>query len=359
MTVRAEPAWVQDRRRAAIYLPIHLIVPLLILLLSSVLSLGMGAVSLAPSQVLHVLSNALRGEFAGPDALVVLQVRLPRVVLGLAVGAALAVSGAVMQGLFRNPLADPGLVGVSAGAALAAAATIVLGPIAATSIPVQLPAVTLPLAAFLGGLGTTLVLYLISTKDGRTSITTMMLAGIALQALANALLGLLAYLSDDRQLRDITFWTLGSLGGASWEKVSTALPFLLPSILAVPVLAKGLNAFALGEAEAFHLGIRTQWLKGAAVLFVAISVGASVAVAGIISFVGIIVPHLCRLAFGADHHRLLPASALLGASLLSIADCIARTIVTPAELPISILTAVIGAPFFLWLLLRSLNGTAP
>jgi iron complex transport system permease protein len=343
----------------AIQLPMHLIVPLLILLVSFVLSLGMGAVSLAPSQVVHVLSNALRGEVAGPDALVILQVRLPRVVLGLAVGAALAVSGAVMQGLFRNPLADPGLVGVSAGAALAAAATIVLGPILAMLLSIQLPAVTLPLAAFFGGLGTTLALYLISTKEGRTSITTMMLAGIALQALANALLGLLAYLSDDRQLRDITFWTLGSLGGASWEKVATALPFLLPSIFAMPVLAKGLNAFALGEAEAFHLGIRTQWLKGAAVILVAISVGASVATAGIISFVGIIVPHLCRFAFGADHRRLLPASALLGASLLSVADCIARTIVTPAELPISILTAVIGAPFFLWLLLRSLNGTAP
>jgi iron complex transport system permease protein len=218
------------------------------------------------------------------------------------------------------------------------------------------PFALLPIGAFAGGLISTLLLYAIATRHGRTSIATMLLAGIALGALAGALSGFLAYLSDDRQLRDLTFWSLGSLGGASWVKVMAVAPILLPLLVAAPFLARGLNGLALGEAEAFHLGLSVQRIKAAAIILVALAVGASVAVAGMIGFVGIVVPHLVRLMLGSSHKILLPASALGGAILLLAADVLARTIVSPAELPIGIITAAIGAPFFLWLLLRRQGG---
>jgi iron complex transport system permease protein len=180
----------------------------------------------------------------------------------------------------------------------------------------------------------------------------MLLAGIAFGALAGAGIGWLSYISDDRQLRDLTFWSMGGLGGATWGKVGIVLPMILPTLVAMPFLAHGLNAIALGEAEAFHLGVNVQRLKSAAILLVSVAVGASVACSGMIGFVGIIVPHLLRLSVGANYRFLLPASALLGAALLVGADIIARTIVAPSELPIGIITATIGAPFFIWLLLR-------
>lgn len=288
----------------------------------------------------------------GRDVLVVLNIRLPRVLLGLLVGAGLAVSGALMQGLFRNPLADPGLVGVSSGAGLAAAATIVLGDRFLAGTMMKLPFAALPFGAFCGGLITTLALYLISTRGGRTSVATMLLAGVALGAMAGALTGLLSFISDDRQLRDLTFWSLGSLGGASWTKLSVVAPIILPLLLLMPLLARGLNGLMLGEAEAYHLGIPVQRIKALAILLVALAVGASVASAGMVGFVGIVVPHLIRLSVGPDHRLLLPLSALGGAMLLVGADIVARLIVVPAELPIGIVTATIGAPFFLWLLLR-------
>jgi iron complex transport system permease protein len=211
--------------------------------------------------------------------------------------------------------------------------------------------------AFVGGLVTTWALYLVATRSGRTSIATMLLAGVAFGAMAGAVMGLFSYLSDDRQLRDLSFWSLGSLGGATWTKVTAVLPLIFPMLLATPFLARGLNALALGEAEAYHLGVPVQRLKALAILLVAVSVGASVAGAGMIGFVGIVVPHVLRLVAGPDHRFLLPASALLGAVLLSAADTVARIIVAPAELPIGILTAAIGAPFFLWLLLRRQAGS--
>jgi iron complex transport system permease protein len=274
------------------------------------------------------------------------------------IGAALASSGALMQGLFRNPLADPGLVGVSAGAALAAAATITFGDKLLAPLIGPLPFGALPVGAFAGGLLTTLGLYLVATRSGRTSIATMLLAGVAFGALAGAVMGLFSYLSDDRQLRDLSFWSLGSLSGATWTKVMAVAPFILPTLLTMPFLARGLNALSLGEAEAFHLGVPVQRVKAIAVLLVAIAVGASVAAAGMIGFVGIVVPHVLRLMAGADHRMLLPASSLLGAALLVAADTMARTIAAPAELPIGILTAAIGAPYFLWLLLRRQGGIA-
>jgi len=328
-----------------------------LLLLVGIAALGLGATGIPAARVVSILAEAAAGQPAqGGDALIVLQVRLPRLLLGFLVGAALASSGALMQGLFRNPLADPGLVGVSAGAALAAAATIVLGDALLAPLIGALPFGLLPFGAFAGGLLTTLALYRIATRGGRTSMATMLLAGVAFGALSGAVMGLFSYVSDDRQLRDLTFWSLGSLSGATWTKIAAAAPFILPGLLLTPFLARGLNALTLGEAEAYHLGVPVQRVKALAILLVAVAVGASVACAGMIGFVGIVVPHVLRLLAGPDHRMLLPASAMLGAALLVAADTVARTIAAPAELPIGILTAAIGAPFFLWLLLRRQGG---
>ena len=286
------------------------------------------------------------------DRIIVYDVRLPRVVLGALIGAALAVSGAVMQGLFRNPLADPGIVGVSSGASLGAVSVIVLGGTALAPVTGLLGIYALPAAAFLGGLVVTLVLYRVSTRRGQTSVATMLLAGIALGAVAMAVTGMLIFMADDRQLRDLTFWQLGSLAGTTWGKIGAAGPAIVVGLAVSPFLARGLNALSLGEATANHLGIPVQRLKYVAIVTVAASVGASVAVSGGIGFVGIVVPHLLRLLMGPDNRYLLPASALLGASLLLLADAVSRTIVAPAELPIGIVTAAVGGPFFLWILLR-------
>jgi iron complex transport system permease protein len=258
----------------------------------------------------------------------------------------------MMQGLFRNPLADPGLVGVSAGAALAVVAMIVLGGSALAPVTAIFQVHALPVAAFLGGLAGTVILYRIATRRGRTSVATMLLAGIAIGALAAAMTGYLVYTSNDRQLRDITFWTLGGISGASWTKLLVAGPMMLAALAAVPTIAHGLNAIVFGEAEAYHLGVPVQRLKRLTILLVALATGAAVAVSGVVGFVGIVVPHLLRLAIGPDHRYLLPASALLGGVLLLLADMLARTIVAPAELPIGIITAAVGAPFFLWILMR-------
>ena len=216
----------------------------------------------------------------------------------------------------------------------------------------RLPFAFLPAAAFLGGLVATFALYAIATRNGRTSIAVMLLAGIAIGALAAACTGFLAYLSNDQQLRDLSFWTLGSLGGATWEKLRIIAPIICALLVMLPFLARGLNAVSLGESEAFHLGFHVQRIKAAAIVTVAFAVGASVATAGIVGFVGIVVPHVVRLTAGPDHRTLLPLTAILGAALILVADTIARVAVVPAELPIGIVTATIGAPFFLWLLLR-------
>nr|WP_261331669.1 iron ABC transporter permease [Maritalea mobilis] len=323
----------------------------LLLLVTSVLSLGTGA---SGTSLWDALSNLLRGEeIAARDAVILLDIRLPRLGLGILVGAALAVSGAVMQGLFRNPLADPGLVGVSAGAGLGAIGAIVLGGLLPLAVSESLGFYLVPVSAFLGGWGTTLLLYRLSTTRGRTSVAVMLLGGIAIAALAGALSGILIYLADDAQLRDLTFWGLGSLAGATWDKLLVAGPLIGLALAASPFLARALNGLALGEGPAAHLGIPVQKMKNIAVLMVAAATGAAVAVSGGIGFIGIVVPHLLRLVIGPDHRFLLPNAALLGASLLILADMISRSVVAPAELPIGIVTATLGGPFFLWILLRN------
>jgi iron complex transport system permease protein len=287
------------------------------------------------------------------DRLVLWSIRLPRIVMACLIGAMLAAAGTIMQGLFRNPLAEPGLVGVSAGAALAAAITIVIGDRMLAGSGIVLPFAALPIAAFLGALITTAILYRFATREGRTSIATLLLAGLAIGALAQAAIGLLIFMADDRQLRDITFWTLGSLGGSTWGKTAAIAPFLFMLLVSLPFIVNGLDLMVLGEAEAFHMGVAVERLKRAAIVLVAAAAGAAVAFAGIIGFVGLLVPHAARSVAGNDQRTLLPVSAIGGAALLVAADAVSRSAFAPAELPVGAVTAAIGAPVFAWLLLRS------
>jgi iron complex transport system permease protein len=286
------------------------------------------------------------------DQLVLWSIRIPRVLTSAVVGGLLATSGAIMQGLFRNPLADPALVGVSSGGAFAAAGAIVLVDSSYGEAVRFMQNALLPLAAFLGSLATTLILYGIASRAGRTSIAIFLLAGLAIAAIANAGLGLLVFVADDRQLRDITFWLLGSLSGATWSKTATIAPVLAVGLIACLWIGRGLDVLVLGESEAFHSGINVERLKRVSIVLISAMTGVAVAVCGVVGFIGIVVPHLLRLVIGPGHRLLLPASALLGAVLVVGADTLARTIVAPAEMPIGILTAAIGAPFFLAILLR-------
>ena len=316
----------------------------LMLLATAAASLSLGASGLLPWEL-------FRRDLSPAERAILLDIRLPRLLLGALVGAGLAVSGALMQGLFRNPLADPGLVGVGAGAGLGAVVAIVLGGLLPAALHAATGMYLVPLFAFAGGWATTLILYRVASLRGQTSIATMLLAGIVLGALAGAATGVLVYLADDSQLRDLTFWGLGSLAGANWTKLAAAAPILLLGLALSPLLSRGLNAMALGEGVARHLGVPVEGVKRGAILIVAAMTGAAVAVSGGIGFVGIVVPHILRLAIGPDHRSLLPAAALFGAALLIAADTFSRLVVSPAELPIGILMAMIGAPVFLWILL--------
>jgi iron complex transport system permease protein len=339
-----------DRSQVA-RLTLVILASALILLCPLALSTGASDVGFADAFA-YMADLVTASAHEGRNSIILFDIRMPRIVLGMLIGAALAVSGVVLQGLFRNPLADPGIIGVSAGASVGAVGVIILGNTLLLPLSLWLGAYMLPVAAFCGSLISTMLLYTIATRHGRTSMATMLLAGIALGALAGALTGLMIYIADDRQLRDITFWGLGSLSGATWMKIGSAGPLIAAGIAGSFYVSKALNALLLGEAEARHLGHDVQALKRIAILSVSAATGASVAVSGGIGFIGVVVPHLLRLLIGPDNRYLMPASAMLGAITLVLADMISRTLVSPAELPIGIVTAVIGAPFFLWLLLR-------
>jgi len=324
-------------------------------LLSIWLALALGPVSLplfdTLRAALRLIGVPIAGEGLEQAELILGQIRLPRTLLGLAVGGVLALSGVAMQGLFRNPLADPGLVGVSSGAALGAAIAIV-GGAAFGGLPEVMGPYLLSLCAFIGGLGVTALVYRLGRRNGQTNVAVMLLAGIALTALAGSAVGLFTYLADDATLRTLTFWNLGSLKGASYARLWPLLIVTVGVALWLPRRANALNALLLGESEANHLGIDVEGLKRELVFCTALGVGAAVAAAGMIGFIGLVVPHLVRLLAGPDHRVLLPASVLAGATLLLFADLIARLALAPAELPIGIVTAFLGAPFFLYLLMR-------
>lgn len=319
------------------------VVLLLALIVAALVALTAGSVPI------H-LGRLLRGEVADFEHAVLWQIRAPRIALALAIGAALAVAGAAMQGLLRNPLAEPGLVGVSSGAALAAAAFIVVG---SGAVPAALG---LPLSSFAGAVLAAWAVLKLSLVEGRTHVATMLLAGLALNAIAGAGIGLLSYLADDFALRSVTLWMFGSLGRAGVAELLVGAPLLLLAVLWTCLQARALNALLLGEAEAHHLGVDVERLKRSLTLAIVLAAGVAVALAGIIGFVGLIVPHLVRLYCGPDHRRLLPLCALGGALLLVVADTLARVLFMPAELPIGILTALLGGPFFLALLLRYRAG---
>ena len=328
----------------------------LLLAMTLLLAVGVGGIGISPVETLAVIGNALGLPFGdvatGREADVLLAIRLPRVLLGLLVGGTLGVSGGAMQGLFRNPLADPGLIGISAGGGLAAVAAIVGGTALFGSMEGTLQLSFISFSAFLGSLIAALFAYRVGAVNGQLSVATLVLAGVAVNALAGAGTGFLTYIATDVQLRSITFWGLGSLGNGTWTNVGVLLPFALAAIVGLPFMARQLNALALGEAEAGYLGVNVGRLKLGVILLSALGVGASVAMTGVIGFIGLVVPHLIRLTLGPDHRLLLPGSALLGAVVVVGADALCRTVAAPAELPIGIVTAGIGAPFFLWLLLR-------
>ncbi len=320
------------------------------LLVCGVLALRTGPFQLGFSDVWRILAGRSDVDLAA--AMVVRELRLPRLLLGALVGAALALSGAMLQGLFRNPLADPGLIGVSSGAALGAVGIIVIGERTFALFGIGVPAMALPLAAFLGALVATLVIWRIASRNGTTQVALLLLAGIAINAIAGAGTGVLTFMADDAQLRTLTFWSMGSLAHARWLDLQLTAPLLLILLLVMPLLARPLNAMLLGEAVAGHLGHEVHRVKQATVLLSALAVGAAVSVSGLIGFVGLVAPHLVRLTIGVDHRWLLPASALLGGCLLVLADMLARVVVAPAELPIGLVMALIGGPFFLALLMR-------
>ncbi len=321
------------------------------------LCLSIGAVKITPTQIVaiickNLLHHNLNFEFNATQEAVIVAIRLPRVLLGLLVGGGLAVSGAVMQGLFRNPLADPGLIGVSSGGAVAAATFIVLTNTSNFLFVTFLGPFALSIAAFIGAATATYIVYRISLKENYVQIYTVLLAGIAINAIAGAITGILTFVADDAQLRNLTFWSLGSLGGATWKNVIGVAPFIIWSMILLIKFAKPLNALLLGENEAIHLGFDIEKTKRLILLHVALAVGAAVAVSGIIGFIGLVVPHLLRLKFGPDHCFLIPACGFLGASLLLLADLLARVVVAPAEMPIGIITSIVGGPFFIYLLKR-------
>lgn len=344
---RSDAADTPPRRRGGITLLVVLAVGLVVI---TVIAGGSGAFSIPAAEVVgSVLRRVGLAIGTTPDALgesVLWEVRFPRVLLAAAVGASLALAGAVMQGIFGNPLAEPGIIGVSAGAAVGAASSLVLGI-------TWFGPFSMTVSAFVTGLVTTLLVYATARRDGRTEVVTLVLTGIAVNALAGALLGLMLFASDDAQLRTITFWNLGSVGAATWSSVMVVAVCLVPGTIVALGAGRRLDLLALGERTARHLGVDVERLRLVLIVAVALLASAAVAVAGIIAFVGLVVPHIIRLLVGPAHRTLLPASALGGALLLVLADLAARTVAAPSELPLGVLTALVGGPFFFWLLRRT------
>tara|TARA_Y100000768_G_scaffold313057_1_gene247772 strand:- start:1838 stop:2863 length:1026 start_codon:yes stop_codon:yes gene_type:complete len=316
---------------------------LLASLLSFLVAASLGSFSVSIFDYLFQTSSILENK-------VLEQIRLPRVLLAGIVGASLGISGASLQGLFRNPLADPGLIGVSAGAALGASVVIVLG---SSFIPDYIfgPFI-LPLSAIMGAALVIYLLYLFTKGFGYQGVTYMLLVGIAVNALASVGIGILTFISSDSELRGLTFWTMGSFGAANWTLVLPAIIVILITILLLIPYSRQLDLLQLGEPEAYRLGVDVKSLKFRVIISSAIVVGISVSLSGMIGFVGLVVPHLMRLLGGVNHNYLLPASALFGATIMIVADLLSRILIQPAELPVGLLTSAIGAPFFLWLIFR-------
>ncbi len=320
-------------------------------------TLSIGQITISPADIFFLIGKKV-GLFSSYEVntiheTVLFNIRLPRLLMTVLIGSALAVSGAALQGLFRNPLVEPGLIGVSSGAALAVVVLIVFGgafSIMRESVSMN---IMMPVAAFAGGFLTTMLVMKIGAQVGRTNMAVLILGGVAINALAGALMGLVIFYADENQLRMFTFWTLGDLGGATWQSLWLAAPLLIISTLWLLTFRLPLNAIAIGESEAFHMGVDVDKVKKSIIFFSALAVGVSVSLSGIIGFIGLVVPHLVRVVFQSDNRLVLPASLLCGPLLLLLADLVARTIVAPSELPIGVVTALVGAPFFIFLLIRA------
>lgn len=310
------------------------------------LALVFGSVDLPLGEVLTALWSD-SGD--SQSDLIVDAIRLPRALLAALVGAVLAICGAASQGLFRNPLADPSLIGVTAGSSAGASLMIVTGG-ALLSGPWGLWLVSL--GAFAGGVLTVWIVYRLATGPSGTSVASMLLAGIAITALAGAFTNLLSYSASNDLLRRISLWQMGGLDGANHARVALAFGITVLVVLLIPRYSQALNAMLLGESEARYLGFDIPAMQRGLIVLIAAGVGSSVALAGTISFVGLVVPHIIRLAMGPDHRYLLPLSAVAGAILLLLADTLARVVIAPAELPVGLVTAIVGAPFFISLLRR-------
>jgi len=320
-----------------------------------ILSSMLGQLAISPTEVIGSVLRAagIPNGWAPTDPIVestLWVVRFPRIVMGLAVGAALAVAGAVMQAIFGNPLAEPGVVGVSSGAALGASIAIVLG---AGAIGFgALGSGAIAVFAFVGGLGATLLVYGVSRANGRTEVVTLLLTGIAVNAFAGAGLAFLLFVADSGSREQIVFWQLGSLNGSRWFEVGIVVAVVLVGTIAAIILGRRFDLLALGERNARHLGVDVEALRIGSIVLVALLTGAAVAFCGIIAFVGLVVPHIIRMAIGPAHRPLVIASAVGGGVLLVFSDLLARNVVQGADLPIGLLTSLVGGPFFFFLLFR-------
>ncbi|MCE8021885.1 iron ABC transporter permease [Halomonas sp. MCCC 1A11036] len=321
------------------------------------LSLALAELALGPIKMgIAQLWAVFSGSGDTLDNSIIWQIRLPRLTLGIAVGTALSLAGTALQGMLRNPLADPGLIGITAGASIGAVSAIVLGNLIAPELPLILQTALLPVAAFLGAMLVMTCVFTLSHRGGETSVAMLILIGIAINTIAGAIIGVLVYVADDQALRDLTFWSMGGLGHAGWPVVLIALGITLAMTPLFWRQGRGLDLFQLGERQAFHAGLDVERTKRVLAAVAALSVGAVTAAAGPIGFIGLVAPHLARLLVGYAHRWVLPASALLGISLVLAADLVVRLAIAPQEPPIGIATSLIGGPFFLWLLTRRLRS---
>ena len=326
-----------------------------LLIVSCLVSVSIGSVSIEIKQIFSLILNRMGFEgsqnFTTTQENVFWILRFPRVLFGVLVGVALGISGVSLQGIFRNPLVDSGLIGIASGASLLASCFIVLSSYF-SFLSIVNAQLTMAFVAFVGAAVTAFLVYRVSLYNGKINITMLILAGVALNAVSGSLTGLLTYFADDRQLRDITFWTLGSLSGATWLSLSILAFFVLIPAFILMRYRNALNAFALGEKSAYFIGVDTKRVKFVVLLCSTAMVGATVAFSGIIGFVGLVIPHILRLIIGPNHRALMPLSALAGALLICLADLVSRTLINPIEIPIGIITSIIGAPILLLIILK-------
>ena len=333
-----------------------LLTSLVLLLILSFISITFGPVQITLNQIIDILLHKLgfhstNQSFTAIHQTVLLDIRLPRVIMAILVGLGLGTSGAILQGLFRNPLVDPGFIGVSSGAAIGAMISIMFGSTIYYFMPKILVPFTLPTLAMIGSFITTTIVYKMSKVAGKTNIMAMLLSGIAVNAFAGAIIGLFVSLSSDAELRSFTFWTLGGLDMADWDVLIITCIFIFIPFIAIYKSQYQMDIFMLGDSESEHLGLNVERLKKKIILIASITVGVSVAFCGMIGFIGLVTPHLVRLFIGPNHKYLIPGSGILGALILTLSDLICKTIISPAQLPIGVVTSTIGAPFFIWLIL--------